>query len=199
MHDERIRRWRLILGSALDEPRAQATDGVDGPGAPPDAPTPAGDDDERLDRVLTMLYGGAGGVARGGAGGGGDMRGRLIEWLADVRACFDDEDSVTLHLDAVERFRLHALLFEPENLSRVVPSLDSLVVLLTVSRYVTPEQKERIRELVRVVVEELRKRLQGAFEQASRRTSRITSPSGACWCPSGSTSSGGGSVDASGT
>src|SRR6185295_19374081 len=70
--------------------------------------------------------------------------------------------------DAIERRGLKQLLFEPEILANVEPSLDLAATVLAMQNMVPEKAKAAARDLVRRVVEEVRKRLESQFTQAIR-------------------------------
>ena len=113
--DERMRRWRLVLGEA----------GVT---------MPLGGDDARVDAALGALYDsdestshpgvGQRGTAQQGAGqqGAGQRRAgfgasapRVARWLGDIRAFFPVSVVQVMQKDAIERLGLTRLLLEPED------------------------------------------------------------------------------------
>ena len=70
--------------------------------------------------------------------------------------------------DAIEKKGLTQLLFEPEILAKVEPSVDLAAAVLELKNLVPEKAKAAARDLVRRVVEELRKRLESRFAQAIR-------------------------------
>src|SRR6185295_4630103 len=70
--------------------------------------------------------------------------------------------------DAIERRGLKQLLFEPEILANVEPSIDLASTVLAMKNMVPEKAKSAARDLVRRVVEEVRKRLESQFVQAIR-------------------------------
>jgi hypothetical protein len=75
---------------------------------------------------------------------------------------------VLLQKDAIERRGLKQLLFEPEVLANVEPSLDLAATVLAMKNMVPERAKSAARDLVRRVVEEVRKQLESQFTQAIR-------------------------------
>jgi hypothetical protein len=75
---------------------------------------------------------------------------------------------VLLQKDAIERRGLKQLLFEPEILANVEPSLDLASTVLAMKNMVPEKAKSAARDLVRRVVEDVRKRLESQFTQAIR-------------------------------
>jgi hypothetical protein len=73
-----------------------------------------------------------------------------------------------LQKDAIERRGLKQLLFEPEILANIEPSLDLAATVLAMKNMVPERAKAAARDLVRRVVEDVRKQLESQFTQAIR-------------------------------
>jgi hypothetical protein len=162
MDDERTRfdryqRWRLILGKSAEEPlrRAAGQSGalLDGDGL-------------AMDGALGAIYDGQGGERGAGLGAG---KGSVAKWLGDVRKHFDKDVVVTIQKDAIARDdKLKVLLFEPELLAEVTPSVEMVGTLLSLKNMVPERAKEAARQIVRAVVDEIMKRMRSAVERAVR-------------------------------
>lgn len=87
--DERLRRWRLVLGGAAEGTLEGA--------------------DARMDAALTALYDGQ---ERRGAGLGASAP-RVARWLGDIREYFPAGVVQVMQKDAIERLDLTRLLLEP--------------------------------------------------------------------------------------
>jgi Mg-chelatase subunit ChlD len=166
--DERLRRWRLVLGAGAD-------DTADGTGAG------LGPEDRRLDAALGALYDGDGeggsGPRTGGLGGSAPQ---VARWLGDIREYFPTPVVQVMQRDAVERLGLTSMLLEPELLAAVEPDVHLVGTLLSL-RGVLPEQtKETARAVVRTVVAELERRLadrmRAAVTGALDRSTRTRRP-----------------------
>src|ERR1700720_1249572 len=101
--DERLKRWRLVLGG-----EAAPGCGVTLEGA-----------DATMDGALGALYGsGRGGEGRPGGGrrsaGLGASAPKVARWLGDIRACFPSTVVQVMQRDAIDRLNLRQLLLEPE-------------------------------------------------------------------------------------
>jgi hypothetical protein len=141
--DERLRRWRLVLGEAA-EPTLPAPDGGD----------------QNLDRVLSQLYesertGGLGGSAPG-----------VARWLGDIREYFPTSVVRVMQRDALERLGLKQLLLEPELLGEVEPDIHLVAMLMSLSRVIPARTRETARFVVRVVVQDIERRLAEPLRQA---------------------------------
>jgi Mg-chelatase subunit ChlD len=152
--DERLRRWRLVLGAGAD-------DTADGTGAG------LGPDDRKLDAALGALYDGDGAGESGPRTGGlGGSAPQVARWLGDIREYFPTPVVQVMQRDAVERLGLHSMLLEPELLAAVEPDVHLVSTLLSL-RGVLPEQtKETARAVVRTVVAELERRLADRMRSA---------------------------------
>ena len=93
---------------------------------------------------------------------------RVARWLDQIRNFFPKDVVVLLQQDAIERRGMKELLFEPEVMAKVEPSIDLASAVLELKNLVPEKAKNAARDLVRRVVEELRKRLESKFAQAIR-------------------------------
>ncbi|MFE4455220.1 VWA domain-containing protein [Streptomyces sp. NPDC056796] len=145
--DERLRRWRLVLGA-------------DGAGSTGHALTGR---DEAVDGALSALYGGGRKPeGRGGAersGGLGASAPAVVRWLGDIRTYFPASVVQVMQRDAMDRLGLSSLLLEPEMLEAVEPDVHLVGTLLSLSRAMPETTKETARAVVRKVVEDLERRL----------------------------------------
>jgi len=167
--DERLRRWRMVLGG----PDCDGT-GVRLTG-----------DDVRMDAALEALYGGGdgpdgGGRGRSRQGGLGASAPKVARWLGDIRAYFPSTVVQVMQKDAIERLNLTELLLEPEMLEAVEPDVHLVGTLLSLNRVMPDRAKESARAVVRKVVGELEKRLaqrtRSAVSGALDRSARVQRP-----------------------
>jgi Mg-chelatase subunit ChlD len=164
MGDERLRRWRLLLGG-----------GDDGTGVG------LAGDDATVDAALAALYdsGGDGGDGRRGAGLGASAP-RVARWLGDIRAFFPSTVVQVMQKDAIERLNLTRLLLEPEMLQAVEPDVHLVGTLLSLNRVMPAKARESARAVVRKVVDELERRLaqrtRTALTGALNRAARVHRP-----------------------
>src|SRR4051812_40310910 len=104
---ERLRRWRLVLGG----------DAADGTGCA------LSKQDAAMDGALAALYGrGDGGNDRAGrdrSAGLGASAPSVARWLGDIRTYFPSSVVQVMQRDAIDRLGLSALLLEPEMLEAV--------------------------------------------------------------------------------
>ncbi len=169
-NQEQLARWRLILGKDSQESMARMS--------------PAGctlsAEQLEMDEALEAIYAADSGEeisrdewespAEGrphGATKGRSMP-RVARWLDQIRNFFPKDVVVLLQQDAIERRGMKELLFEPEIMAKVEPSVDLASAVLELKNLVPEKAKAAARDLVRRVVEELRKRLESRFAQAIR-------------------------------
>ena len=175
-HDERMRRWRLVLGAADEK-------GV-----------PLTGDDARIDAALGAVYDSDEGGGEPGtpswprSSGLGASAPRVARWLGDIRTFFPVRVVQVMQKDAIERLGLTRLLLEPEMLDAVEPDVHLVGTLLSLSRVMPEQARESARTVVRTVTKDLERRLAqrtrsavtGALNRAGR-TSRPRRPSDIDW------------------
>ncbi|MEU1277473.1 VWA domain-containing protein [Streptomyces sp. NPDC005805] len=163
--DERLRRWRLVLGAEA------AADGTGRALAGADA---------AMDTALSALYGTRPDDGRGArrAGGLGASAPSAARWLGDIRTYFPSSVVQVMQRDAIDRLGLAALLLEPEMLEAVEPDVHLVGTLLSLHQAMPETTRETARTVVRKVVEDLERRLatrtrsalRGALDRAARTT-----------------------------
>jgi hypothetical protein len=166
--DERLRRWRLVLGGGPD-------DAADGTGIA------LGPEDRRVDGALAALYDGGGGDGNGPRTGGlGGSAPQVARWLGDIRQYFPTSVVQVMQRDAVERLGLTRMLLEPELLAAVEPDVHLVGTLLSLKGVLPERTKETARDVVRTVVAELERRLadrtRAAVTGALDRSARTRRP-----------------------
>ncbi|MEU4117697.1 VWA domain-containing protein [Kitasatospora sp. NPDC028055] len=167
--DERLRRWRLVLGGEAD-----------GTGC-----TLRGRD-AAMDGALAALYRGApqegGRAPRGGrrsAGLGGSAP-QVARWLGDIREYFPSTVVQLMQQDAITRLGLDRLLLEPEMLAAVEPDVHLVGTLLSLKHALPETTRESARAVVGKVVAELERRLadrtRATLGGALDRSARVNRP-----------------------
>lgn len=162
--EERLRRWRLMLGSEADT----AVSGAAGqrPGLAPD--------DRAMDNVLEALY------DSDRSAGLGSSCPNVNRWLGDIRHYFPSSVVHVMQRDALEKLNLRAMLLEPETLQSVDADIHLVATLLTLKSLIPKKTKETARLVVQKVVRELERRLRNPLLQAVRgslnRASRTRRP-----------------------
>jgi hypothetical protein len=142
--EERLRRWRLVLGGG-------EADGID---------TTLDRQDEGMDHALQALYE----TERGG--GLGSSAPFVARWLGDIRSYFPTLVVRVMQKDALERLNLRQMLLEPEFLNAVEPDVHLAATLISLNSVMSAKSRESARIVVRRVTEELEKRLGSATRQA---------------------------------
>ncbi len=151
---DRLRRWRLVLGGEEADGVGMGLDG----------------EDAGRDGALGALYDGE---RRGGLGGSAP---RVARWLGDIRTYFPSSVVQVLQRDAMERLGLRQLLLEPELLGALEPDVHLVATLVGLKGVIPDRSRETARQVVRMVTDELERRLaaatrqavQGALDRASR-------------------------------
>jgi Mg-chelatase subunit ChlD len=181
--DERVRRWRLLLGAPAEAPLGGGL----------------GAEDAAVDAALAALYdgtgggpGGSGGGAGAGSGaGGGGAAGprsaglgasapRVARWLGDIRAYFPSTVVQVMQRDAIERLNLRRLLLEPEMLETIEPDVHLAGTLLSLNKIMPETTKATARQVVARVVADVEKRIadktRSAVSGALNRAARTRRP-----------------------
>lgn len=165
--EERLKRWRLVLGGEAADGTGAALDGAEA----------------RMDAALEKLYGAGRGSRRGGgtrSGGLGDSAPTVARWLGDIRSYFPSTVVQVMQKDAIERLDLTRLLLEPEMLEAVEPDVHLVGTLLALNQVMPERARESARALVRKVVRELERRLaqrtRSAIAGALDRSARVRRP-----------------------
>jgi hypothetical protein len=169
--DERLRRWRLVLGKeSQGGGAAEMADGL---------PVSLVGDDVQMDRVLEALY------DSDRKAGLGSSCPNVNRWLGDIRTYFPKSVVQVMQKDALDRLHLHQMLMEPETLETVEADIHLVGTLLSLNNVIPKKTRETARRVVRKVVDDLERKLRnplidavrGALSRASRtsrpRTSEI--------------------------
>jgi hypothetical protein len=156
----RVEKWRLILGKTAEQSLAGSC-GVSG--------SILNAEMQEIDGALGAIYDeeekSESGKRSAGLGGSAP---RLAKWLGDIRSYFPTDVVAVIQQDAIERKGLKQLLFEPETLGQVTPSIELVGTLMSLKGMIPDQTKETARQVVRAVVEEIIKRMRSELEQAVR-------------------------------
>ncbi|MFC7918925.1 VWA domain-containing protein [Streptomyces cinereoruber] len=187
--DERLRRWRLVLGGGDADGTGRVLTGtdaaVDGALAAlydrhPDDHGHDYDYDRDRDRTSTGTGTRTGtGTGRSRTAGLGASVPSVVRWLGDIRAYFPAPVVQVMQRDAIDRLGLATLLLEPEMLAAVEPDVHLVGTLLSLRDAMPETTRETARAVVRKVADDLERRLAartratltGALDR-SARTSR---------------------------
>lgn len=142
--DERLRRWRLILGGEEADGTGMALRGSD----------------LAMDRALESLYDAE---RHGGLEGSAPS---VARWLGDIRSYFPASVVRVMQQDALERLGLKQMLLEPEMLAAVEPDVQLVATLLTLSKVIPNKTRDTARAVVRKVVQDLERKLANPLRQA---------------------------------
>ncbi|MDB5076920.1 MAG: hypothetical protein JWO42_3099 [Chloroflexi bacterium] len=151
---ERLRRWRLVLGSPADEPLRS--------GGEPGAGAGLSKDDQAMDRVLEALY------DSDRSAGLGSSSPAVARWLGDIRTFFPSSVVRVMQQDALQRLNLQQMLLEPELLASVDADVHLVANLIALSKVLPTRTRETARQVIQKVVEELQRKLGGQLVQAVR-------------------------------
>lgn len=142
--EERIRKWRLILGKQSN----------------PEEDVPLQGEEGALDQVLEALY------DADRKGGLGSSAPNVNRWLGDIRKYFPKSIVQVMQKDALERLGMKRMLMEPELLDAVEPDVHLVSTLLSLNKVIPSKTRESARAVVQKVVEELEKRLKNPLQEA---------------------------------
>jgi VWA domain containing CoxE-like protein len=157
MSEERMRRWRLVLGG-------EEADGTE---------VQLGFSDRGMDGALDAVYG----DRRGGLQGSAPT---VARWLGELRAHFPSGVVRVVQQDAIDRLGLHQLLLEPEVLDNVTPDVHLAATLMSLRDALPEASRVVARRVVRQVVEDIERRLADRTRSAARgaldRSARTSRP-----------------------
>lgn len=167
---QRLKRWRLVLGEAAQQPPAPTAESFDlsGLNVVLDA------DEQQIDHVLQALY------DSDRKAGLGSSCPQVNRWLGDIRKYFSTSNVRILQRDALERLKLHKLLLEPETLEQIEPDVHLVGTLIALKQVIPNKTRETARSVVRRVVEEIERKLKDrmvvSIRGALNRVSRTNRP-----------------------
>lgn len=144
--DDRLRRWRLVLGGEQADGVGLNLNGAD----------------LAMDQALAALYESDG----KGKGSLAASAPNVARWLGDIRNYFPSSVVRVMQQDALERLNLRQMLLQPEMLEAVEPDVHLVANLLALGGVMPAKTKETARLVVRKVVEELERRLANPLRQA---------------------------------
>jgi len=152
--DERLRRWRLILGGGEADGISGSTEGDSGVSI-----TLSGTD-KAMDDALSALYDSE------RTGGLGSSAPNVARWLGDIRSYFPTSVVRVMQKDALERLNLRQMLLEPEMLEAVEPDVHLVADLIALKNVIPSKTKDSARQVVQRVVEQLQRKLSNPMRQA---------------------------------
>lgn len=162
MDREQLKRWRLILGSSVQEDMEKCAGGS----------FALTSDEKIMDEALAAIYDDTRDQGDAGKSGGrrqaglGSSTPRIARWLADIRRFFPHDVVSVIQSDAIGRKGMTQLIFEPETLRNVQPDLDIVATLMALKGKVPERTKETARQVVKAVVDEIVKKLDSDIRRA---------------------------------
>jgi Mg-chelatase subunit ChlD len=153
--DERLRRWRLVLGKESQQSRT-------GSAIEEGLGVTLMDDDPQIDKVLEALY------DSDRSAGLGSSCPNVNRWLGDIRTYFPKSVVQVMQKDALERLNLQKMLLEPETLETMEADVHLVGTLLSLNNVIPKKTRETARRVVRKVVEDLERRLRNPMTEAVR-------------------------------
>jgi hypothetical protein len=161
---ERLRRWRLILGGQDQDGVSFALSGDDG----------------AMDLALSALYNRPEGKDKDKSKSAdlSSSSPRVARWLGDIRKYFPTSVVTIMQKDALEKLNLKRMLLEPELLSSMVPDVNLVATLVALGSAIPNKSKETARMVVAKVCQDLtaklanptRQAVSGALNRARRNT-----------------------------
>ena len=142
--EERIKKWRLILGkSAAEGAGADLSEEMQG-----------------MDDVLDALY------DSDQEGNLGSSSPNVNRWLGDIRKYFPDKIVQVMQNDALDRLGLHQILTEPELLKTIEPDIHLVATLLTLKKIIPARTKDTARMVVGKLVKQIEQKLKNPMREA---------------------------------
>lgn len=143
------RRWRLVLGGDSDSAAGGGLSELDGAR------------DAALDYLYQREYAQRSQGPQHEEPSGGSEASRLgaVRWLEKVRRLFPHSTVEILQRQAIERYRLTALLGDPEVLRQATPNIELVQTLLTFRHWLPEALMGEVRRIIRQVCEDLDNRL----------------------------------------
>jgi hypothetical protein len=163
---ERLRRWRLLLGSP----------------AVPGLNVTLSKADQAADAALAAVYDAnqAPGTHAARSAGLGASAPSVARWLGDIRTYFPSTIVQIMQRDAIERLNLRQLLLEPEMLASIQPDVHLVGTLLSLNKVMPETTKATARHVVATVVAEIERRIanrtRAAVAGALNRAARTRRP-----------------------
>ncbi len=141
-----LERWRLVLGRYAER----------------QSPKLSGDA-QRLDLALDYLYGReyqGRGLREASPGSLDASQLTVIKWLGEIRELFPRDTVELVEKHALNRYGLSELLADPKVLEKLEPNQDLLRALLTLRGQLKGEVLAMARQIIRKVVEEIKRKLE---------------------------------------
>jgi hypothetical protein len=157
MHEETLKRWRLVLGG----------EEADGTGAA------LSESESQMDKALAALYEFERkrkfdyGESKEKKGGSGASQPSVARWLGDIRNYFPQSVVQVMQNDALKQNELKKkLMLEPEILEQATPDVHLVATLMELGKLIPSKTRDTARRVVQKVVDELIQRLGQQTQQA---------------------------------
>ena len=153
---EQLNKWRLMLGRYADQKISFS----------------AGAKDFReIDNVLDFLYSreyeeDEGVRAPSQLGGNGDSNLTISKWINDVNRLFPKETIEVLEKQALDRYGMTEILTDESVLEKLEPNQELLKLILQIKGMMSPRVLAAAKEIIRKVVEELKRKMEQQIRQS---------------------------------
>lgn len=151
---QNLTRWRLILGQDTEDRLKDMNN---------NEPMLISEEDFMLENALSSLYNSNGQPLfndKGAKGGGkGNSSPSITKWLGDIKNIFDKDIVNIIQNDAIEKYGLKELIFEPEIIEDLEPNINLAKTIMLLKEQIPKNSKESVRIFIRKVVEDINKRL----------------------------------------
>ena len=152
--EERLEKWRLILGKQADEKDQFQLEG----------------EQQVMDAALEALY------DSDRNGGLGSSHPNVNRWLGDIRKYFPSSVVQIIQKDAFERLGIERMLLEPELLESLEPNAELAALLLSFKELIPDKTRDTARLVIQKIAKKIEARLrqpllqsiQGALNRGSR-------------------------------
>lgn len=153
--NDRMKRWRLILGEDTAQQFHEMNQGI---------PLDFSEEEQLMDQALASIYNNSSGGEFGGAGKNISSP-KISKWLGDIRSLFEKELVTVVQTDAIERCGLKQLIFEPELLENLEPNINLASTILMLKDQVPKRSKESVRLFIGKIVEEINRLLENDIKR----------------------------------
>lgn len=158
MTQDKMKRWRLILGEEVQDKLEELSQNDDTCNN-----LELTKEDMLLDNALSQIYSNENFGEIGGSETTGSGRGRSLpnasKWLGDIQDLFDKDIVTIIQNDAIERCGLKQLLLEPEVLENMEPDINLASTIMMIKDQIPAKNKDSVRRFIQKIVEQINKLL----------------------------------------
>ena len=155
--DEKISRWRLILGSETDKNfNIMGFEGLS-------------KEQYLIDNALATIYGTdkeSFDISSKKSKNKLNSSPNITKWLGDLRNLFDKDIIKIIQNDAIDRKGLKELLLEPEILENIEPDINMASMLLLLKEQIPEISKDSARKFIKKIVEDINKKIESDIKRA---------------------------------